>query len=64
MTVEIDIGETTDFFSLNCVKDPSTSKQYVLILMVNTLDFMEENGWEFVRSYIITLSSSTGSQNG
>lgn len=63
VTVEIDFGQTTKFFSDRRYKDPSTGKPVVFNSMVDALNFMGKDSWEFVQAYIVTIGSSTSSQN-
>lgn len=53
VTVEIDFGQETKFFSDNRYKDPATGKPYVFNSMVDALNFMGKNKWEFVQAYTI-----------
>ena len=63
VTVEIDFGQATRFFSDKRYKDPSTGKPVIFNSMVDALNFMGKDRWEFVQAYIVTIGSSTSSQN-
>jgi hypothetical protein len=63
VTVEIDFGQATKFFSDRRYKDQSTGKPVVFNSMVDALNFMGKDRWEFVQAYIVTIGSSTSSQN-
>jgi hypothetical protein len=63
VTVEIDFGQSRKFFSDNRYKDPSTGKPVVFNSMIDALNFMGKNYWEFVQAYIITEGSGSTSQN-
>lgn len=51
VTVEIDFGQATKFFSDNRYKDPATGKPKVFNSMVDALNFMSEQGWELENAY-------------
>jgi hypothetical protein len=53
VTVVIDFGQSTKWFSDNRYKDPATGKPYVFNSMVDALNFMGINRWEFVQAYTI-----------
>jgi hypothetical protein len=63
VTVQIDFGQVTKFFSDNRYKDPTTGKPVIFNSMIDALNFMGKDGWEFVQAYIVTEGSGTGSQN-
>jgi hypothetical protein len=58
VTVVIDFGQATSFFSDNRYKDPATGKPYVFNSMIDALNFMGKDKWEFVQAYIIGSSQS------
>jgi len=53
VTVEIDFGQSTKWLSDNRYKDPATGKPYVFNSMVDALNFMGKDQWEFVQAYTI-----------
>ena len=57
--VEVDFGQERKFFSNNLIVDPSTGKVRDFNSMVDAMNFMGENGWEFVQAYVVTA----GNQN-
>ena len=63
VTVQIDFGQVTKFFSDNRYKDPTTGKPVIFNSMIDALNLMGKDGWEFVQAYIVTEGSGTGSQN-
>jgi hypothetical protein len=63
VTVEIDFGQRTTFFSDKRYKDPVTGKPIVFNSMVDALNYMGKDQWEFVQAYTITYSVGTNSQN-
>jgi hypothetical protein len=63
VTVQIDFGQITKFFSDNRYKDPTTGKPVIFNSMIDALNFMGKDGWEFVQAYIVTEGSGTSSQN-
>jgi len=61
LTIEIDFGQRTKFFSSGketIVKDESGEKM-IFNSMIDALNFMTKNGFEFVNAYAITI----GNQN-
>jgi hypothetical protein len=63
VTVQIDFGQITKFFSDNRYKDPSTGKPVIFNSMIDALNFMGKDGREFVQAYIISEGSGSTSQN-
>jgi hypothetical protein len=59
VTVVIDYGEETKFFSDNRLRDEETGKVHAFNSMVDALNYMGSNGWEFVQAYVVT----NGQQN-
>ena len=59
VTVAIDFGQSRPFFSDNRYKDPATGKPFIFNSMVDALNFMGKQGWEFVQAYTIG-DSQTG----
>ena len=53
VTVVLDFGQSKAFFSDNRYKDPATGKPFVFNSMVDALNFMGKEGWEFVQAYTI-----------
>ena len=62
LTITIDIGQCTKFFSSNydttLLKDEN-DKGIIFNSMIDALNFMSANGYEFVSSYVATV----GGQN-
>jgi hypothetical protein len=59
VTVQIDFGQATKWTTDNRVRDEVTGKLKLFNSMVDALNYMGEDGWEFVQAYAIT----EGSQN-
>jgi hypothetical protein len=53
VTITIDFGQVTKFFADNRYKDPATSKPYTFNSMVDALNFMGKQGWDFAAAYTI-----------
>jgi hypothetical protein len=51
VNIEIDFGEKGNLRVDNRLKDPATGKNYVFNSMMDALNFMGKNGWEFVQAY-------------
>ena len=61
VTVEIDFGQATKFWSSyksKVYKDPATGEPKIFNSMVDAMNFMGVNGWEFTQAYIIGDSHS------
>ena len=51
LTVKIDFGQSKKFLADNRYKDPSTGKPFVFNSIIDALNFMGNEGWEFVQEY-------------
>lgn len=59
LTIQIDFGQRTKFFSSGTetiVKDEN-GKALDFNSMIDALNFMSKNGFEFVNAYVITISN-------
>ncbi|MFY9352844.1 MAG: hypothetical protein WBI52_07555 [Bacteroidales bacterium] len=52
--IQIDFGQKMNAFADNRLKDPKTGKPIVFNSMIDALNFMGKQGWEFVQAYTIT----------
>ena len=59
VTIVVDFGEEKNVWKDNRLKDEVTGKVQVFNSMVDALNYMGDNGWEFVQAYIVTM----GQQN-
>ena len=59
VTINIEFGEEKNYWKDNRVKDEVTGKVQVFNSMVDALNYMGSDQWEFVQAYIVT----TGQQN-
>lgn len=59
VTVSIDYGEEKGFFQDTRMRNEQTGKVQTFNSMIDALNYMGNNGWEFVQAYIVT----TGQQN-
>ena len=57
VTIEISFGQRVKTFNDNRMKDPQTGKAIVFNSMIDALNFMGKQGWEFAQAYIITESN-------
>jgi len=56
--VEIDFGQERNFFlPRNSIVDPQTGKPISFNSMVDAMNFMGNDGWEFVQAYIVTTNN-------
>lgn len=57
--VQIDYGQEMKFFSRNnFMLDPLTGKPISFNSMVDALNYMGQDGWEFVQAYAVTVGNS------
>ena len=54
VNVSIDYGEETSLFKDTRLRDEETGKVPAFNSMVDALNYMGNNGWEFVQAYTIT----------
>ena len=59
VTIAVDFGEAKNMWKDNRLKDEITGKVQVFNSMIDALNYMGEDGWEFVQAYIVTM----GQQN-
>jgi hypothetical protein len=59
VTITLDFGEAKNFWKDNRVKDELTGKAQSFNSMVDALNYMGEQGWEFAQAYVVTI----GQQN-
>lgn len=55
VTIRIDFGEHMKAFASNRLSDPATGKPRVFNSMVDALNFMGKEGWEFVQAYNVPV---------
>jgi hypothetical protein len=56
VTVSIDYGEEKKYFKDTRIKDEQTGKVKTFNSMVDALNYMGEDGWEFVQAYVVTTN--------
>ena len=63
VTVTIDYGQETKFFSPEDqrIKDESTGRAQKFNSMIDAMNYMAENGWEFVNAYVVSIPNGLGS---
>lgn len=59
VTITVDFGEEKNVWKDNRLKDEVTGKVQVFNSMVDALNYMGDDGWEFVQAYVVTI----GQQN-
>lgn len=59
VTVSVDYGEERGFFQDTRMRDEQTGKVQSFNSMVDALNYMGNNGWEFEQAYVVTM----GQQN-
>jgi hypothetical protein len=59
VTITLDFGEAKNIWKDNRVKDEVTGKAQSFYSMVDALNYMGEQGWEFAQAYVVTI----GQQN-
>ena len=63
MNVVLDFGQFRSIWTDNRVKDPVTGERIEFNSMIDALNYMAKNRWEFVQAYVITTNSN-GSTSG
>jgi len=58
VTVAVDYGEETTYWKDTRLRDEQTGKVQSFNSMVDALNFMGNDGWEFVQAYTITVGNS------
>lgn len=58
ITVIIDYGQDSKLFAVERIVDPKTGKPKVFNSMIDALNFMSENGWEFVQAYVASANNT------
>ena len=56
VTVSVDYGEAKGFFKDPRMRDEQTGKIQTFNSMVDALNYMGEDGWEFVQAYVVTTA--------
>ncbi len=59
VVIRIDFGDNISSYADNRMKDPKTGKPMVFNSMVDALNFMGKQGWEFVQAYADMNSGTT-----
>ena len=59
LTITLDFGEAKNIWKDNRLKDEVTGKVQIFNSMVDALNYMGEDGWEFTQAYVVTI----GQQN-
>lgn len=57
VTIEIDFGDKTSMWKDNRLKDSATGKNMVFNSMIDALNFMGKQGWEFEQAYTVTVQN-------
>lgn len=59
VTITLDLGEARNIWKDNRIKDEVTGKVQSFNSMIDALNYLGEQGWEFVQAYVVTF----GQQN-
>jgi hypothetical protein len=57
VTIEVSFGQKVKTYADNRLKDPATGKPIVFNSMIDALNYMGDQGWEFVQAFAITESN-------
>lgn len=57
VTIEIDFGQFRSIWEDNRLKDPVTGNKIVFNGMIDALNYMGNNGWEFVQAYAFSTNN-------
>lgn len=58
VTIEVNSGQRMKTYADNRLKDPKTGKPIKFNSMIDALNFMGKQGWEFVQAFVITESNA------
>jgi hypothetical protein len=58
VTIEIDFGQFRSVWEDNRLKDPKTGDRIIFNSMIDALNFMGNQGWEFVQAYAFAIPNS------
>lgn len=58
VTISVDFGQERNYWKDPRVKDEQTGKVQVFNSMVDAMNYLGKDGWEFVQAYAITYQSS------
>lgn len=56
VTIQLDFGQEKKFWVDTRVRDEQTGKIRVFNSMIDAMNFMGDDGWEFVQAYVITIA--------
>ncbi len=59
VTIRIDFGDNIGNYADNRMKDPKTGRPMIFNSIVDALNFMGKQGWEFVQTYAEMNNGST-----
>lgn len=57
ITIIIDFGQKMSVWADQRLKDPTTGKARVFNSMIDALNYMGKQGWEFAQAYVVTIQS-------
>jgi hypothetical protein len=60
VTIEIDFGQFRSIWADNRLKDPKTGDRIIFNSMIDALNYMGNQGWEFVQAYAFWMGGSSG----
>ncbi len=64
VTIEIDFGQFKSYSEISSkLKDPTTGRNMIFNSMIDALNYMADQGWEFVQAYAFTVPGMGGNQN-
>jgi len=60
VTIEIDFGQFRSIWEDNRLKDPTTGQRIIFNSMIDALNYMGDQGWEFVQAYAFWMGGNSG----
>jgi hypothetical protein len=60
VTIEIDFGQFRSIWADNRLKDSKTGERIIFNSMIDALNYMGIQGWEFVQAYAFWTGGSSG----
>lgn len=58
VTIDIDFGEEKGYFEDTRLRNEATGKLQTFNSMVDALNYMGSQGWEFVQAYVVTMNNN------
>ena len=58
VVILVDYGQKVTLGEASTIEDLATNKPVIFNSMVDALNFMDKNGWEYIDSYAVSMANS------